>query len=105
MTSTPTHLELRGGDVLVITWNDGQTFEYPARVLRNSCPCASCREKRNKPPEPASLLPVLAPEETQPLTIQDVQPVGGYAYSVQFSDGHNTGIYTLEHLHALGAQA
>jgi DUF971 family protein len=28
--------------------------------------------------------------------------VGSYAYSIDFSDGHNTGIYTLESLRELG---
>ena len=29
-------------------------------------------------------------------------PVGRYAYSIDFSDGHDTGIYTLESLRELG---
>jgi DUF971 family protein len=31
--------------------------------------------------------------------------MGNYAYSVQFSDGHNTGIYSLEFLRQLGEEA
>jgi DUF971 family protein len=31
-----------------------------------------------------------------------MEPVGHYAYSIQFSDGHNTGIYTLDLLRSLG---
>ena len=27
-----------------------------------------------------------------------MNPVGRYAYGIDFSDGHNTGIYTLESL-------
>jgi DUF971 family protein len=28
-------------------------------------------------------------------------PVGQYAYSIEFSDGHSSGIYTLDYLRAL----
>ena len=34
--------------------------------------------------------------------VVDVSPVGNYAYSIAFSDGHDTGIYTLEFLRELG---
>jgi DUF971 family protein len=47
-------------------------------------------------------LTILSPAETQPLRIAAMQPVGNYAYSIDFSDGHDTGIYTLELLRRLG---
>ena len=87
---------------LLIEWSDGQRREYPYRELRDLCPCATCREKRSAPPAPANLLPVLSPAETQPLTVTHMEPVGNYAYTIEFSDGHNTGIYTLELLRQLG---
>ena len=31
-----------------------------------------------------------------------MKPVGNYAYSIEFSDGHDTGIFTLEFLQSLG---
>ena len=40
--------------------------------------------------------------EARPLTIASMQPVGNYAYSIAFSDGHDTGIFTLEFLHEHG---
>jgi DUF971 family protein len=98
---TPTKLELRGG-TLTIGWSDGQTREYTVRELRDACPCATCREKRSQPPAPAGLLPILTPAEARPLTMSGMTPVGNYAYAIAFSDGHNTGIYTLAHLRQLG---
>ena len=44
----------------------------------------------------------LKPEEIAPLAITGMQPVGQYAYSIEFSDGHSSGIYTLEYLRDLG---
>jgi DUF971 family protein len=32
-------------------------------------------------------------------------PVGNYAYAIAFSDGHDTGIYTIEYLRELGSPA
>ena len=31
-----------------------------------------------------------------------MRPVGNYAYSIAFSDGHDTGIYTLDFLAEIG---
>lgn len=103
MELRPTHLELRNG-ALRITWSDGQTRQIACGQLRSSCPCATCREKRSaKPAEGPSLsLPVLSMAEARPLAIVGMKPVGNYAYSVSFSDGHDTGIFTLELLHELG---
>jgi DUF971 family protein len=99
MNLLPTKLELAGGDRLRIVWSDGQVREYAFRELRDKCPCATCREKRKAPPP---LLPVLSPAETQPLRITGMKPTGSYAYTIDFSDGHNTGIYTLESLREMG---
>lgn len=97
----PTKLEKKG-DKLLIHWSDGTLREYGTWELRKGCPCATCREKRDQPPPPASVLPVISAAEAQPLKIAGMKPVGSYAYSIAFSDGHNTGIYTLELLRQLG---
>jgi DUF971 family protein len=104
MSVRPTKLELRGDDRLLIAWSDGVNREITFRELRSGCPCATCREQRAKPPEPAGLgsLPVLSLAEAQPLRIVGMKPVGHYAYSITFSDGHDTGIFTLEFLRELG---
>jgi DUF971 family protein len=98
----PTKLERAAGQKLHIHWSDGSQREYAYKELRDACPCATCREKRNAPQQASSLLPVLSPAETRPLEIVGMRPVGNYAYSIEFSDGHNTGIYTLELLAQLG---
>jgi DUF971 family protein len=100
----PEKLELAGPQELRITWNDGQVRQYSVRALRDACPCATCREKRMQAPAAAPLFPVLTAAETQPLRLLGMDPVGGYAYSLQFSDGHDTGIFTLEHLRELGSE-
>ena len=104
MNAIPVKLARSGVSGLVIEWSDGQSREYSVRELRDACPCASCREKRSQPPAPANLLPVLSLSEARPLAIAKMEPVRNYAYSIEFSDGHNTGIYTLELLQQLGQE-
>lgn len=102
MSPTPTELKLVSPDRLRIAWSDGQAREYPVRELRDRCPCATCRELRTAPPPPATMLPVLSAAETQPLRIAAMHPTGRYAYSIHFSDGHDTGIFTIESLREMG---
>jgi DUF971 family protein len=102
MTLQPLELKLVSPDRLRIVWNDGQVRQYAVRELRDKCPCATCRERRTAPPPPATALTVLSPAETQPVRIVEMKPTGRYAYAIHFSDGHDTGIYTLESLRELG---
>ena len=99
----PTSLQ-NMGDALVIQWSDGVAHRLPWTVLRKRCPCASCRTEQEQPPEPAPLLPVIRPEEAAPLRPTSMQPMGHYAYHIAFSDGHASGIYTLDYLRQLGAE-
>lgn len=103
MTVQPTNIQRQDDRSLLITWDDGQQRRYTVRELREACPCASCREKRKAPVNPMQLN-VLKPEETQPLGIAAMKPVGSYAYNIEFSDGHDTGIFTLEVLRELGTE-
>jgi DUF971 family protein len=105
MAPHPTKLELTPDNRLRINWSDGQIRVYDCRELRDKCPCATCREKRKAPPQSATLLPIISEAETRPLRITAMEPVGNYAYSIHFSDGHNTGIYTLESLREMGQEA
>jgi DUF971 family protein len=99
----PTAIRRRDDGSIEITWSDGAESVATSRLLRDACPCASCREKRTEPSGPAgaSLLQVLSPEEIAPLAITGMNPVGQYAYKITFSDSHDSGIYTLEYLREL----
>lgn len=104
MSVSPEKLSLTPTGQLRIDWSDGVSREYAVRELRDHCPCATCREKRSQPPPPATSLTVLSPAELRPLTLVDMKPVGNYAYSITCSDGHDTGIYTIEFLRGLGSE-
>lgn len=103
MTTTWIPQKLAGNaSGLQITWNDGREDELTWQQLRSACPCANCKVARDKP---APLFTILQPEEARPVTAKKVYPLGNYAYQIDFSDGHTTGIYSLDFLRKLGDKA
>ena len=61
---TPVALSKDGPDRLVIEWADGHRGVYAWSHLRANCPCAGCRDEREKPPDPFH---ILKPSELAPL--------------------------------------
>jgi DUF971 family protein len=94
----PLALSKQGDDRLAIEWNDGHRSVYTWQHLRNNCSCAACREEHLQPPDPFR---ILKPSELVPLKPLAIAPVGLYGYKINWSDGHDSGIFTLEHLRAL----
>ncbi len=100
--TTPVPVSLKGdAEGLSIAWSDELTQRWTWRRLRDACPCASCRAAREQPPKPAPLFAILKPEETLPLKATEMRPLGNYGYNIHFTDGHNTGIYSIEFLRGL----
>ncbi len=103
MNIYPIALERLSDGRLRITWSDDVARVYTIQRLRNACPCAICRDKRTTAESNASIMPdISGPDELHPLTLSGMKPVGNYAYSLTFSDGHDTGIYTFDFLRELG---
>ena len=82
-----------------IDWSDGSATSLSAAELRRLCPCARCVDEVSgvRTLDPGSI-----PDE---LTQVDVKLTGNYAITVEFSDGHHTGIFTWRLLHAWGTGA
>jgi DUF971 family protein len=91
-------LHREGADHLLIDWDDGVRSTYSWKQLRAGCPCATCREERDKPPDPFR---ILKPAELAPLAPVRLEPVGRYAYKITWSDGHDSGIYSLDYLRSI----
>jgi DUF971 family protein len=100
----PTDLKKTPDRQLLIEWSDGLVQTIPFRRLRDHCRCAVCNAERQKkaqnPPAKGSLK-ILTAAEAKPLDVIKMHPVGNYAYSIHFSDGHSTGIYSFEMLREL----
>lgn len=77
---------------VTITWSGDHVSRFPARALRLHCHCAVCRDELTSRP---LLDPTTVPDDVKPVAIS---LVGSYAIRVDWSDGHNTGIYTYEYL-------
>lgn len=81
--------------LLEITWEEGHVGRYGNRTLRGECPCANCVDERTG-------VRTLDLDSIPPdIVISKMQLVGSYAIRIDWSDGHNTGIYTWERLREL----
>lgn len=89
---------------LTLVWSDGLEASLAWGRLRDRCPCATCKVKREQPPAAAGLFPVLTLEEAQPIKALRLVPVGNYAYGIHFNDGHATGIFSLKLLRELSEE-
>lgn len=80
---------------LGIVWEDGHESFYGGHSLRCACSCALCVDETTGV---KVLRDDAVPTDVRPL---DARPVGRYGLSIRWSDGHDTGIYTLERLREL----
>jgi DUF971 family protein len=95
MLPQPTEIKLhQASRVLEITFSDGRHFRLPYELLRVYSPSA---EVRGHGPGQEVLQ-----TGKRDVTIATVEPVGHYALRPTFSDGHDSGIYSWEHLYDLG---
>jgi DUF971 family protein len=93
---TPTEIKLhQASRKLEIAFADGARFELPFEYLRVYSPSA---EVRGHGPGQETLQ-----VGKREVAINAAEPVGHYALSLFFSDGHDSGIFSWEYLYELGA--
>jgi len=80
--------------VLEIVFSDRRSFRLPYEYLRVFSPSAEVRG--HGPGQEVLQVGKSA------VDIRALEPVGSYAVQPQFSDGHNTGIYSWDYLYELG---
>ncbi len=91
----PSKIEQRDARTLAILWSDGVESLFDVRALRLACGCANCVDEWSGE---ALLVSDGVPEDVAPIGIESV---GRYAIQINWSDGHNTGIYPFERLRKL----
>ncbi len=93
----PREIKQKGDQALRITWADGRVCEYTAAFLRRACPCAQCMNEwtGERMLDPSAI--------SDDLSVVDLQLVGRYAISFEWSDRHTTGIYSFRFLRGLCA--
>ena len=92
----PTELKLhKESRILEIAFNTGDKYELPCELLRVYSPSA---EVQGHGPGQEVLQ-----KGKEKVNIDGIEPVGNYAVCLRFDDGHETGIYSWEYLHDMGA--
>ncbi len=101
VTAEPEHIAISKSKGIKIDWKDGHHSDYGLQYLRDKCPCATCTgvhgtppASKGAPPEAGSPFQMYKPA----LKMLNVEPVGNYAIRIHWSDGHNAGIYSYDHL-------
>ncbi len=79
---------------ITFKWPDGHETRYKARDLRLACRCAMCIEETSGK---QLLEPAAVPAQVQ---AKRMELIGQYAVSIEWSDGHTTGIYNFRDLRA-----
>ena len=96
-TPQPTSLTVhQTSRALEIGFDDGQVFRIPFELMRVYSPSA---EVQGHGPGQEVLQ-----TGKRDVVVTDIVTVGHYAVQPNFSDGHNTGIFTWEYLYRLGAE-
>ncbi len=86
----------RAENILELTFEDGKVVALPAEYLRVESPSA---ELQGHHPSERQIIGGKAR-----VGINAIIPTGNYAIRLQFSDGHDTGIYSWDYLHTLGRE-
>ncbi len=96
---TPIGFLRRDPRTLSILWEDGHRDDFDVRDLRLACHCALCIEEMSgrKLLDPKTIRSDVSPRQ--------IMSIGNYAIKFDWSDGHNSGIYSFNDLRALGASA
>ena len=91
-------VKLTDGTGVEIEWKDGHPSSYTFPYLRNACPCAMCKEEREKtgrePGDPVPAAPGALPMFKPAMRPASVEPVGRYAIRFKWNDNHDLGIYS-----------
>ena len=88
--------------LLTIEWSDAHTSIYPFALVRRACPCAECRgghANMGGTPDPDWF--AIEIEDTPQTRLHNIEPVGAYALTIEWEDGHHFGIYNWNYLRAL----
>ena len=93
---TPKNIRVHKNDgLLEIVWDDNDVSHIPFQAIRQDCRCAACvdeftgRQVLDRSSVPKSIHP------------EDVSLTGNYALKIRWSDTHESGLFTWDHLRSL----
>ena len=76
---------------VTVTFYDGYVAQFDLVTLRQGCPCATCRNMRERGEDSWP-----RPDSPVPLRVEHAELHGAWGLNITWNDGHNTGIYPFE---------
>ncbi|MDX9791731.1 MAG: DUF971 domain-containing protein [Candidatus Kapaibacterium sp.] len=99
MNYVPKKIKREYEGLLSVEWNDGFQSTIKLEKLRNECPCADCREKKEQSSKKNKfIMPTFQPGKNE---LKKITPVGNYAVNAVWGDGHDSGIYPWEYFRVI----
>ena len=96
---TPQNIRVHKQDrILELVWDEHDTSRLPFRSVRQSCRCAVCVDEFTGR---QVLDPNTVPDDIQLL---DASLTGNYAMKFRWSDSHDSGLFTWDHLRSIASQ-
>ena len=86
------------GEELAIRWNDGRESYIGLEQFRRRCPCAQCAGEKGILGEVYRSENRLVSESFR---LVKCAIVGGYAIQPEWTDRHNSGIYSFDYLRSI----
>jgi DUF971 family protein len=87
----PKSIDVAKEDGVTVTYYDGYVAQFDLVSLRQGCPCATCRNMRERGEDcwPRADSPV-------PLRVEHAELHGAWGLTFAWNDGHDTGIFPFE---------
>jgi DUF971 family protein len=85
--------------ILELIWTPEDVSRIPLRLVRQSCPCAVCVDEFTGKQ-------LLNPESVPvDITIHEAGLSGNYAMKIRWSDSHDSGLFTWDHLRRIAQRS
>ena len=89
---------LKDERILELIWNTDDVSRLPFQAIRQSCRCAACVDEFTG-------RQILDPQSVdESIFPQDVSLTGNYAIKFRWSDTHDSGLFTWDHLRTIARQ-
>jgi DUF971 family protein len=88
MSNQPVDIDIRSAEAVDIEFEDGVRATFTVQQLRTFCPCASCRGMRER-----GEVSWPRPGQRAEISVRHAELTGAWGLSIEWSDGHATGIY------------
>jgi len=92
----PESINVSKDSAVTVTYLDGYVAQFELVSLRQGCPCATCRDLRERGQDSWP-----RPNSPVPLPIEHAERHGAWGLNITWNDGHATGIYPFDALRRL----